>query len=108
MNNIPIEGYILLIGCVIIFLITFFSIYGLALYKFFFERWKWEVVEEGNDKFKRAQTPREFITTSRYRTSWSKIEDKDEGYVIFYRKYVKYKLTNQYTGSVKMKKVYLD
>ena len=59
------------------------------IYEFLFNRWKKEVIEEGQDRF--------------YNYSFGvKIGDA------FYRQFVKYKLTNKFDGSVKIKKVYLD
>lgn len=59
------------------------------LYEFLFNRWKVEVIEEGWDRFKHQSV------------LW-----EDNGY--FYKEYVKYKYTNKFDGSVKIKKKYLN
>lgn len=59
------------------------------LYEFLFNRWKREVIEEGEDRF--------------FNYSFGvRVGDP------FYRQFVKYKLTNKFDGSVKIEKKYLD
>lgn len=82
------------------------------LYEFFFHRWKSEVIEEGRDNFSRAKTTEEwFASPYPYYQRDGKGNIKyirDDGLVKYSRSFIKYKLTNKFDGSVKIKKKYID
>lgn len=62
------------------------------LFEFFFSRWKKEVIETGTDTY--------FL---RSKITGMQIPNSD-----FLREWVKYKYTNKFDGSEKIKKVYLN
>lgn len=80
-----------------------------SVYQFFFERWTVEIIEQGKETFKRPKTLQESAASLSSYTKWFETpEEADKRNNVSYTKdYVKYKYTNKYDGSVKIKKVYL-